>query len=174
MKQTLEYGGKLPLVETVKHKADQKREIAKFQKQIYDNKRGLNYTTNGNEFSRFKANVKYWEAKLEVAKEDSVYLNEIIVDDQNDIIADFAEDAKDPSVKICDKCHGYGEITQYHFHESPTVTPCTCDNGVVNVCVICKGAGQNYVYQDGEALDVVDCVCTSDKWDHSNQEAELD
>ena len=154
MNQSIEY------LETIKSKATYKRGLAFIQKQVYDNKRGVATTTNGNEFTRLKKNVIHWESKLAEYHEEHTYLRNIIEQDQNDLIRELAPEMP-PHESMCQACNARGEIIHYAFHQSPTWSKCEdCDGKgwfpegeykpAVPVCEDCEGHCGHLIPNDVE------------------------
>ena len=75
------------IVETKKATADFKRECNRLQKIIDGNVRGQYTTANGNEVSRLKKNVLYWELRImEFSAE-----REAVLESQEEIFEQFKE-----------------------------------------------------------------------------------
>lgn len=97
----------LKVIETNKETADYNRGLHFLEKQVWDNKRGVNTTTDGNDLRRFEKNVAYWNEKLL----EYVAVRKAVEKSQNEVVEQFnlAEDKETE----CKECHGAGQIYVY-------------------------------------------------------------
>jgi len=149
----------LEKIQTLKDLAKHKRRVRFIQKQIYDFKRGINSTTNGHEWSRFKKLLAYWEDVLV----EFELVDNLIIEDQNDFIEDFV-----PVPLVCHHCDGMG-IHMSEDGEDYYDCICTDDRFNLenqNVCLECNGYGTYIPEYDHEFEDMPDpmdcdaCDCT--------------
>ncbi len=148
MKQTLE------VIETKKETADYNRGLRFLEKHLWDNKRGVNTTTDGNDFSRFKKNVTYWTEKLH----EYVAVNKAVLKSQNEVIEQF--NLVEDKLTECKICEGSGSIIVADGEEYVDCI-CTDDRWDCNnqdQCIECEGKGQ-YIWKnmDGTLDDPKDC-----------------
>jgi hypothetical protein len=148
------------IVETKKATADFKRECNRLQKIIDGNVRGQYTTANGNEVSRLKKNVLYWELRiLEFSAE-----REAVLESQEEIFEQFKE--AEEKLTECKVCQGAGQNTVYQEYEDGEVeaidvVDCICtddrwDGENQDKCLECGRIGQ---YFNGELKDPIGCEC---------------
>lgn len=153
MKQILE------IVETGKELSAYKRRLNFLRKQVYDNKRAMDRTTDGNSYSRYKADKKYWEEELAIF----TLARDIVFADQNDyieLVADLEDGKIEEECYVCDGL-GFTHVIKQNRYDNPypDCKECNGTGKVGGVCRKCNGAKQITVMQGDEALDVVDCEC---------------
>lgn len=148
MKQTL------AVIETQKETADYNRGLRFLEKQVYDNHRGIAFTTDGNDLRRFEKNVAYWKGKLH----EYVAVNKAILKTQNEVVEQF--NLVEKKSKVCKICEGSGNII---VEDGEEYIECICqddrwDENNQDQCVECEGKGQ-YIWKnmDGTLDDPKDC-----------------